>query len=89
LLLLLLLLLLLISEMNCIQELIHLSIHAKNSKVLKSIQQLLARIVEEKVKLKQFEEVLTRLYEPILWRSLKVANPKVRCNAAVQFGTLS
>jgi hypothetical protein len=72
-------------EMNCIQELIHLSIHAKNPRVLKSIQQLLARIVEEKVTLKSFEETLTRLYEPILWRSLKVANPKVRCNAAVQF----
>jgi len=29
------------------------------------------------------DEMLARLYEPILWRSLKCANPKVRENAAI------
>ena len=29
--------------------------------------------------------MLMRLYEPILWRSLKVANPNVRRNAALMF----
>ena len=31
------------------------------------------------------DQMLLRLYEPILWRSLKVANPHVRRNAATLF----
>jgi len=31
----------------------------------------------------QVDDILFRLYEPILWRSLKVANPMVRRNSAL------
>jgi condensin-2 complex subunit G2 len=73
-------------EHNCLQDLIHHSIHVKNTRILKAVQHILARIVEEKVRIKQLDDLLTRLYEPIIWRSLKVANPRVRCNAAIQLG---
>jgi condensin-2 complex subunit G2 len=36
----------------------------------------------DKKRERNVDETLTRLYQPILWRALKVANPVVRANAA-------
>jgi hypothetical protein len=74
-----------ITEHTCIQELIHFAIHARNATVLKQVQAMLKYIVEQKVSDRGVEEMLERLYGPILWRSLEVANPLVRENALVQF----
>jgi hypothetical protein len=72
-------------EHTCIQELIHIAIHARNATVLKQVQAILKYIVEQKHGDRTVEEMLERLYGPILWRSMEVANPLVRENALIQF----
>lgn len=42
-------------------------------------------IFHGKKKYQKVDEMLFRIYEPILWRALKVANPTVRKQAALLF----
>lgn len=63
-----------LSEHSCIQELMNYGIHLENSKITAAIRQILNAFHTQK-KTKGVDEMLLRLYEPILWRSLKVANP--------------
>lgn len=72
-------------ENLCIQNFIHISIHAKNNILLRNSKIIMKRFTDEKVSNRDVEEMLERLYSPILWKSLEVANPEVRENALFQF----
>lgn len=56
--------------------------HASKSQVTSAIRKVLGFFYAKK-KHSGVDEMLVRLFEPILWRSLKVANPHVRRNAAL------
>lgn len=71
-------------EQTCLQHLIHCGIHALDPKTAKTVRSVLHQFHENK-KLKGVDEMLYRLYGPILWRCLNVANPIVRRNAAALF----
>lgn len=71
-------------EYACVQDLMNCGIHVENSKVTSAIRKILSAFHSQK-KTKGVDEMLLRLYEPILWRSLKVANPIVRKNAVGLF----
>ncbi|KAJ3423558.1 condensin-2 complex subunit g2 [Anaeramoeba flamelloides] len=71
-------------EFNCIQDLMNCAIHASTPKVAKNLK-LFLETIHNKKKFKGVDEMLLRLYNPILWRSLSVHNPLVRKNAAVLF----
>lgn len=72
-------------EHNCIQDYIKHAIHLKNQRLLKSTQIILNYFQTQKLQFRHIDAMLVRLYEPILWRSLTVANPLVRRNAVSQF----
>lgn len=57
----------------------------KNNDLLKATQSILSHFSAKRIKYKHIDSVLVRLYEPILWRALKNANPYVRRNAVIQF----
>lgn len=69
-------------EHDALQDLMHASIHLSTPSTLNSVLTVLETIFNEK-KNAQTAEVLYRLYNPILWRSLSAANPSVRKNAVV------
>lgn len=69
-------------EYTCLQDLISCAVHVQNEAVVSGLRKVLRHIHEQK-KQKGVDEMLLRLYEPIIWRSLKVANPMVRRNATV------
>ncbi|KAL6047782.1 Condensin-2 complex subunit G2 [Balamuthia mandrillaris] len=69
-------------EYDCIQDLMSNAIHLQNETLLGAIRRILSCFHQEK-KQRGVDEMLLRLYEPILWRSLKVANTLVRRNAAL------
>ena len=71
-------------ENNCIQDFMGHAVHASNPSLFKSLYRILESFHTEK-RLPAVENLLLRLYEPILWRSLKAANPIVRRNAASLF----
>ncbi|XP_061177520.1 condensin-2 complex subunit G2-like isoform X5 [Saccostrea echinata] len=67
-------------EMDCIQDLMNHAVHAQKS-LSPAIRKVLTYIHQQKKK-NGVDAMLLNLYEPFLWRSLKVANPEVRGNAA-------
>ncbi|XP_078576354.1 condensin-2 complex subunit G2-like [Branchiostoma floridae x Branchiostoma japonicum] len=69
----------------CLQDLMYRAIHADRSgpKSLADNLQLLLSFVHQQKHKPGVDDMLYTLYKPILWRSLKVANPAVRTNAAV------
>ncbi|CAG5134282.1 unnamed protein product, partial [Candidula unifasciata] len=72
-------------EHQCIQDLMHRAVHAQRggqSSIAKVLFRILSLIHKKKTQ-KGVEAMLTRLYEPILWRSLMAANSDVRINAAL------
>eukprot|EP00051_Salpingoeca_urceolata_P017934 m.249024 g.249024 ORF g.249024 m.249024 type:complete len:1108 (+) comp19082_c0_seq4:119-3442(+) len=67
-------------ERTCIQDLMDHAVHAN-----KELAPVLRRVLDgfhSKKKERGVDEALVRLYEPILWRALRVARPSVRANAA-------
>ncbi|EKX42521.1 hypothetical protein GUITHDRAFT_141192 [Guillardia theta CCMP2712] len=71
-------------EHDCVQDLAKHCIHASSPSLSNAIRQVLS-VFHKNKKYKAVDEMLSRIYEPILWRSLKVANPIVRKQAAQLF----
>lgn len=71
-------------EQSCLQHLIHCGIHVEDAKSAKAVRLVLSAFHVNK-KQKGVDEMLHRLYGPILWRCMHVANPVVRRNAASLF----
>jgi condensin-2 complex subunit G2 len=60
------------------------AIHVSDPAIAANLKKVLS-VLHSKKKHKGVDAMLLRLYEPILWRSLNVANPLVRRNAASVF----
>ncbi|XP_052040792.1 condensin-2 complex subunit G2 [Apodemus sylvaticus] len=72
-------------ENDCIQDLMFHGIHLpKRSPVHSKVREVLSYFHQQKVR-QGVEEMLYRLYKPILWRGLKARNSEVRSNAALLF----
>lgn len=69
-------------EHQTLQDLMHASIHVSAPATMKSVLTLLEPIYLDK-KTQNTAELLYRLYNPIIWRSLASTNPMVRKNAIV------
>ncbi|NXV02076.1 CNDG2 protein, partial [Cettia cetti] len=73
-------------EYNCIQDFMHHGIHLpKNSPVHSKVREMLSYFHKQSKVRQGVEEMLYRLYQPILWRALKARNSEVRANAAFLF----
>nr|XP_060638556.1 condensin-2 complex subunit G2 [Anolis sagrei ordinatus] len=73
-------------EHSCIQDFMHHAIHLpRNSPLHPKVREFLSYFHKQTKSRQGVEEVLYRLYQPILWRSLKARNSEVRSNAALLF----
>ncbi|XP_060104048.1 condensin-2 complex subunit G2 [Heteronotia binoei] len=73
-------------EHDCIQDFMHHAIHLpRNSPLHPKTRELLSYFHKQNKCRQGVEEVLYRLYQPILWRALKARNSEVRSNAALLF----
>ncbi|NWR15360.1 CNDG2 protein, partial [Emberiza fucata] len=73
-------------EYNCIQDFMHHGIHLpRNSSVHSKVREVLSYFHKQSKVRQGVEEMLYRLYQPILWRALKARNSEVRANAAFLF----
>lgn len=71
-------------EYGCIQDLMHAAVHVSRVgtfSMAARLRMVLSLFHQEKQA--KTDEALCRLYEPILWRAVKVANPYVRANASI------
>lgn len=68
-------------EHDCLQDLASHAINTASPPLSSAIRQVLS-VFHSKKKFKAVDEMLARIYEPILWRSFKVANASVRLQAA-------
>lgn len=71
-------------ETDCIQDIMYHAIHASGIQLVKILRKILDYIHRQK-RQKGVDEMLNRLYAPILWRSLKAANSIVRLNSVFLF----
>nr|XP_045016633.1 condensin-2 complex subunit G2 [Jaculus jaculus]XP_045016634.1 condensin-2 complex subunit G2 [Jaculus jaculus] len=72
-------------ENDCIQDFMYHGIHLpRKSPVHSKVREVLSYFHQQKVR-QGVEEMLYRLYKPILWRGLKARNSEVRSNAALLF----
>lgn len=72
-------------EYSCIQDFMHHGVHLpRDSPVHSKVQELLSYFHQQKLR-QGVDEMLHRLYQPILWRGLKASNSEVRANAAILF----
>lgn len=67
-----------------LQDVVHAAIHAAEKKYFDALRTVLS-VFHEKKNVKDVDEMLLRVYGPILWRSLRSANPIVRSQAAPIF----
>ncbi|NWI19467.1 CNDG2 protein, partial [Crypturellus soui] len=75
-----------ILEHNCIQDFMHHGIHLpRNSPVHSKVREMLSYFHKQSKVRQGVEEMLYRLYQPVLWRALKARNSEVRSNAAFLF----
>ncbi|NWV57020.1 CNDG2 protein, partial [Daphoenositta chrysoptera] len=73
-------------EYNCIQDFMHHGIHLpRSSSVHAKVREMLSYFHKQSKVRQGVEEMLYRLYQPILWRALKARNSEVRANAAFLF----
>ncbi|KAF3815724.1 hypothetical protein GH733_016268 [Mirounga leonina] len=73
-------------ENGCIQDFMHHGIHLpRRSPVHPRVREVLSYFHHQKKVRQGVEEMLYRLYKPILWRGLKARNSEVRSNAALLF----
>lgn len=68
-------------EHDCLQDLASHAINTASPALSAAIRHLLS-VFHNKKKFKAVDEMLARIYEPILWRSFKVANAAIRVQAA-------
>ena len=68
-------------EHDCLQDLASHAISAASPALSSAIRHVLS-VFHGKKKFKAVDEMLARIYEPILWRSFNVANATVRIQAA-------
>lgn len=68
-------------EEIALQDIMYAVLHVANPNTQKSLMMILEPFHVAK-KTPQVENLLQRMYGPILWRSLRAANPHVRTNAA-------
>ena len=71
-------------ERDCLQDLMYHAVHASSTSMASALRQVLGYATEQK-RQRGVDGMLLRLWEPILWRALKAANPLVRRNAATLF----
>ncbi|XP_075683522.1 condensin-2 complex subunit G2 [Rhinoderma darwinii] len=72
-------------EYACMQDLMHHGVHLpRNSPVHHKVREILSYFHQQKLR-QGVEEMLYRLYQPIIWRGLKARSSEVRCNAAFLF----
>ncbi|KAM4705900.1 condensin-2 complex subunit G2 [Rhinophrynus dorsalis] len=72
-------------EQSCIQDFMHHGIHLpRNSPVHPKVREVLSYFHKQKLR-QGVEEMLYRLYQPIIWRGLKAINSEVRSNSALLF----
>ncbi|KAJ8376789.1 hypothetical protein SKAU_G00073690 [Synaphobranchus kaupii] len=70
-------------ETTCIQDFMQYAVLLyRNSPVHGKVRQILSYIHKQKLR-QGVDEMLYRLYKPILWRGLKATNSEVRANAAL------
>ncbi|KAM6410264.1 condensin-2 complex subunit G2 [Pluvialis apricaria] len=75
-----------ILEHDCIQDFMHHGIHLpRSSPVHCKVREMLSYFHKQSKVRQGVEEMLYRLYQPILWRALKARNSEVRSNAAFLF----
>uniref|UniRef100_G1N0U7 Non-SMC condensin II complex subunit G2 n=1 Tax=Meleagris gallopavo TaxID=9103 RepID=G1N0U7_MELGA len=75
-----------ILEHSCIQDFMHHGIHLpRSSSVYSKVREMLSYFHKQSKVRQGVEEMLYRLYKPILWRALKARNSEVRSNAAFLF----
>ncbi|XP_072820142.1 condensin-2 complex subunit G2 isoform X1 [Vicugna pacos] len=73
-------------ENDCIQDFMYHGIHLpRSSPVHPRVREVLSYFHHQKEARQGAEEMLHRLYRPVLWRGLKARNSEVRCNAALLF----
>ncbi|XP_039609542.1 condensin-2 complex subunit G2 [Polypterus senegalus] len=72
-------------ENVCIQDLMHHGVHLYRSSPVHSKVRQVLRFFHNQKHRQGVEEMLYRLYQPILWRGLKARNSDVRANAALLF----
>nr|XP_034984741.1 condensin-2 complex subunit G2 isoform X1 [Zootoca vivipara] len=73
-------------EHSCIQDFMHHAIHLpKKSPLNSKVRELLIYFHKQNKCRQGVEEVVYRLYQPILWRALKARNSEIRSNAALLF----
>ena len=71
---------------TALTNLVDSAIHVQNSGARKSAESVLQYFVDQKALDKNVEDLLYRLYSPLLFHALEVANPNVRENALRQLG---
>ncbi|XP_066544086.1 condensin-2 complex subunit G2 isoform X2 [Amia ocellicauda] len=72
-------------ETGCLQDYMHHGVHLhRSSPVHAKVRQILSYFHNQKLR-QGVDEMLFRLYQPILWRALKARNSEVRANAALLF----
>ncbi|KAG9476431.1 condensin-2 complex subunit G2 isoform X2 [Eleutherodactylus coqui] len=72
-------------ENACVQDLMHHGVHLpRKSPLHPKVREILSYFHQQKLR-SGVEEMLYRLYQPILWRGLKARNSEVRANAALLF----
>jgi hypothetical protein len=71
-------------EHDCVQDLANHCIHAASPALASALRRVLGAFHAHK-KFRAVDELLHRIYEPILWRALRVANAAVRRQAALLF----
>jgi len=74
-------------ETRCLQDLIFRGMHASLPQVFNSVRNVVSRLVISRNTggRKDIDALLSRIYAPILWRSLDSPNTAVRRNAATLF----
>ncbi|XP_062956346.1 condensin-2 complex subunit G2 [Cynocephalus volans] len=73
-------------ENGCVQDFMFHGIHLpRRSPVHSKVREVLSYFHHQKRVRQGVEEMLYRLYKPILWRGLKARNSEVRSNAALLF----
>ncbi|XP_036211329.1 condensin-2 complex subunit G2 isoform X4 [Myotis myotis] len=73
-------------ESDCIQDFMYHGIHLpRRSLVHSRVREVLSYFHHQKRVRQGVEEMLYRLYKPVLWRGLKARNSEVRSNAALLF----
>jgi condensin-2 complex subunit G2 len=67
---------------EALQDLMYSSLYFEKSSSVRAVRAILTSFHQAK-NLPEIDQLLYKLYSPILWRALKASNPSVRVNASV------